>query len=117
MAYGWQIFDANGALVADNSVIMSRRLGTYLMPLTRGAWRITVPVSLNGGTPFAHCVAVRPVVPPNSVWRPVVPDINFGNGIMTVSYTQWHFAFPYDDVGISSIYLGSMRIHYGVYNQ
>lgn len=116
--FGWEIYNENGVLVANNSVIMSRRLGSYSVPFVSSAWSTVIPVELNGGTPFAHVQVSGQVRPSDGAIAVAVPDIIFnGNGTMTIRYTDRHWAWPMDDVGSIKLYLGGVIVNYGVYNQ
>lgn len=116
--FGWQIFDDQGRLRADNSVIMSRRLGFVDVGFVDGPnWFYQIPnINFNGGTPFVHCSALAGlVVPGGRTWVFTVPDVNVGPNYINLSYNSWHFFVP-DDTTFG-VCLGGMRVHYGVYNK
>lgn len=119
MAYGWQIFNESGKLVADNSVIMSRRLGTYDIPFIKGSssgWSTKITANFSGGTPFVHCSVIpNMTVPSDGAWAPIIPDVVISGNTITLSYNWKHFSYP-DDLG-TALYAGAIRVHYGVYNQ
>lgn len=121
--YGWQIFKPDGTLNADDSVIMSRRLGYYDIPLTTdGNWNTTINnVPFNGGTPFAHVEMITGFTVPNnerySYWMPIFPNVECGSNYVRIWYTPNMFAYFQDDVGTGIFYGGMMRVHYGVYNK
>ncbi|TCW50776.1 hypothetical protein EDC53_102344 [Phytobacter diazotrophicus] len=117
MAFGWQIFNSGGILVADNSVIMSRRLGTYTVPFLSSAWSTTIGLSLSGGTPYCHVYPVSTAQPSDGAYYTVAPDLIFSGNTLTIRYTDRHFAWPKDDSGTDKYYIGGMVVCYGVYNQ
>lgn len=116
--FGWQIYNGSGVLVADNSVIMSRRLGVYFVPPTNNVITINVPVNINGGTPFAHATFAGRIIPPTGAASGYeVPTVLFYGNIMTIKYEARHWGWYYDDSGNNNVYLGNVNIHYGVYNK
>lgn len=117
--YGWQVFGSDGALLYDNSVIMSRRLGTYDIGFVKRTDNFSVTIGglqLNGGTPFAHCTQRSGlVVPSGYVFSSIPPDIVMTSDSITISYPASLFNYP-DDLG-SPLCLGAYTVNYGVYNQ
>lgn len=121
-SYGWQIFKADGSLNVDNSVIMSRRLGFYDIPLiTDSRWSAVVNnVPFNNGTPFAHCEVIPGFSVPSGdyqYWAPIFPNIDTGANYVRMWYDPMMWAFFQDDVGLGTFYAGMIRVHYGVYNK
>lgn len=122
MAYGWQIFNEQGALMADHTVIMSRRLGVYYIPFINypggnmASWVQNIGVNFNGGTPFVHCtVGTGVTVPAGRVYATILPDIQIVGNNIRIEYNWKHWTYP-DDLGLPLI-IGNMNINYGVYNQ
>lgn len=117
--YGWQVFGSDGTLLYDNSVIMSRRLGTYDIGFVKYGDNFSVTISnlqLNGGTPFAHCTQRSGlVVPAGFVFSSIPPDIIMTGNSITISYPRNLFSYP-DDLGLP-LCLGAYTVNYGVYNQ
>lgn len=121
MSYGWQIFDENGRLTADHTVVMSRRLGTYDIPYIKvynfKGWSTSFTANFNGGTPFVHCTLIAGLNPPTDggVYAPVIPAVSISGNKVTLSYDVRQISYP-DDLG-TFMYVGAIRVHYGVYNQ
>lgn len=117
--YGWQIFNENGILVADHSVIMSRRLGVHYIPFIKAQgqpWEQTIQANFNGGTPFVHCTVRTGVQIPNDAGYAIsLPDIQISGNLIIMRYTTRHFSYP-DDIG-GALYYGNIDVNYGVYNQ
>lgn len=119
MAYGWQIFNESGVLVADHTVVTSRRLGVLTIPFIKGSaagWSQTFNAPFNGGTPFVHCTLRTGVTTPgDGAFAIAIPDIVISGNTVKVSYNAKHFSYP-DDLG-TALYLGNLLLHYGVYTQ
>lgn len=117
--YGWQIFNEQGALVADHTVVMSRRLGVHYIPFIKAQgqpWKQSIQVNFNGGTPFVHCTVRTGVKTPGDAGYAIaIPDISIVGNTITMSYTLRHFSYP-DDIG-GALYYGNINVNYGVYNQ
>lgn len=115
--FGWEIYNESGIIVADSSVIMSRRLGVYFVPPTNRPITINVPVNINGGTPFAHITASRISPPAGAAAGSEAPTVLFHDDVMTIKYEPRHWGWYYDDTGSGNVYLGNVNVHYGVYNK
>lgn len=117
--YGWQVFDENGKLLYDDSVIMSRWLGSYSVPLMSwgGAnWNYRIAnIPFRGGTPFAYCVPTAGLtIPSNRTYAYSPPDIYCGSDYVDISYNTRILSFP-DDTAYSLAF-GGVTVHWGVYN-
>ncbi|EEG0134256.1 hypothetical protein GWU67_10495 [Salmonella enterica] len=117
MMYGWQIFDENGTLKYDHSVIMSHWIGSFDIPfVTRPGGSHTISgIPFIGGTPYAFCVpnsALR--TPAGFAYACTTPDILVGSDFIRLSYPSALFNYP-DDLGVG-LALGGLTLHYGVYN-
>ncbi|MBV4366304.1 hypothetical protein [Erwinia phyllosphaerae] len=117
--YGWQVFDAAGNLLYDHSVIMSRWLGSYDIPLMSwgGAdWSQRISgIAFSGGTPFAYCTPIAGlIVPSQRTYAYSPPDIYCGTNYIDISYNARILSFP-DDTS-NSLAFGGLTVHWGVYN-
>lgn len=119
--YGWQMFDSQGRLSADNSSIMSRRLAKYEVPIISALaanipWQVVINVNFENGTPFAHCTLRSGlVIPSDRNFYPVAPDVIISGNQVTIRYTERHVSYP-DDLGYL-LAVGGMDVHLGVYNK
>lgn len=117
--YGWEVYDANGALLYDDTVVMSKWLGSYQIPIiTQGGatWSQRIGgVAFRDGTPFAYCVATPGiVVPANNVYAYSPPNIYCGPDYIDLSYNARILSFP-DDTSYPPAF-GGITVHWGVYN-
>ncbi len=117
--YGWQVFDDSGDLLYDDTVIMSRQLGSYDIPLMSwggDAWTYRISdIAFSGGTPFAYCVPIAGlVVPSNRTYAYSPPDIYCGSDYIDISYNSRILSFP-DDLSYS-LSFGGLTVCWGVYN-
>ncbi|MBE5251716.1 hypothetical protein [Mixta mediterraneensis] len=117
--YGWQVFDANENLLYDDSVIMSKWLGSYTVPMMScgGAdWSQRISgIAFRDGTPFAYCVPTPGlIVPADRTFAYSPPNIYCGADYIDISYNSRILSFP-DDTAYSLAF-GGVTVHWGVYN-
>ena len=126
--YGWRVYNAAGALLYDDSVIMSRWLGSYTIPLQASStglppsgwsklglatYRYVISnIPFNGGVPFAYVLPTPGLALPQGTFAYNHPDIVCGANSITLTYTERGLMYP-DDT--TAGYIGGMTIHYGVY--
>lgn len=114
--YGWRIYEPDGVTVrSDDSVIMSKRLGSYVMtPTNQITGPIVIPVDFQGGIPFAWVVPT-PGLPfiSGSNYIPNPPDVRCTNNSVIIAYNLRQVSFP-DDLSIS-VRWGAVTVHWGVY--
>lgn len=123
--YGFQCFDASGALLWDETAIFSRVLGYsdidwFAAPVSSSSayeviWTRTVTgLDFSEGTPFC---ALKPLPLTSSVlnswYNQFPPDVIFSETSIVMKYYNYHAVFP-DDIA-TALYLGGVRVTYGIY--
>lgn len=117
--YGWEIYDESGRLLYDDSVVMSKWLGSYQIPIITqggGNWSLRINnIPFRDGTPFTWCVATPNIIIPdkfNYAYSP--PNVYCAVDYIDISYNDRILSFP-DDLGYG-LALGGITVHWGVYN-
>lgn len=113
--YGWRIYEPDGVTVrSDASVIMSKRLGSYTMPVGNSTAEIVIPVDFQGGIPFAFICSQDGVArPSDSVLISAVPNVRCTSNSVIISINNRQASYP-DDLGFRKVW-GGFIVHWGVY--
>lgn len=116
--FGWQVFNDDGTVKYDNTVIMSRWLGSIDVPPTATTFDRTYSgINFNGGTGFAYFVPYGYTAPSGYSAVRIFPAINVNSsaGTIRIAITGDMTDYANDDSSVPA-YFGGGTVHYGVYN-
>lgn len=123
--FGFKFYDESGNSDWDKSVIMSRVIGYYDIPrikITEGGnsqygiiWTHTITDdALATGTPYLFCIPNIIDTNMENHWENYFPpDVEILGNSIKLSYYHMMSIFP-DDIR-SPLYIGGLRVAYGVY--